>query len=498
MKPEETVRPTDYGTDIATHDETGVATSFHPDTGRRMKKMAVIVGAVLVAGFIGVRVDRFFKDRAVSGATEQSAAAHIPVDVIEAAPVAAAQRFTLPGQTSAWHASTIYARVNGFVGKWYSDIGDNVHKGQVLALIETPDLDAQLAAARAQLNAARAQVESRKAEAEFARTTYDRWRDSPKGVVSEQERAQKHADYDSAVAHLESAKADVALDQARVEQYLAMSQFKQVTAPFDGVITERHIDIGNLVTAGSTSATTPLYVLTQNNPMRVFVDVPQSAAADMTDLPAEVRPVNGTGEVYTAKVTRTSEALEQRSRTLRVEVDLDNAQQKLVPGMYVTVGFGLPPKGAVQIPAAALTFRAGGAQVARVDKNDRVTFQHVTIARDDGNVVELGSGVSPGDRLALNVSSQVMEGDQVQPKLVDTPASNPAAPSAQTVVPPASNPAAPSVPTVVRPASAAAPPSAQTVVRPASAASLSVSAAGDSLAPVAPVVPRSAAAVRQW
>jgi RND family efflux transporter MFP subunit len=422
MKPEETVRSTDYGNDIAVHDESAVSTDFHPDTGRRIKKMAVIFVGVLVAGFIVVRVDRFLKDRSVSGETERAATARVPVDVIEARPVGSAQRFVLPGQTAAWHSSTIYARVNGFVGQWYSDIGDTVHKGQVLALIETPDLDAQLTGARAQLNAAKAQVSVRKAEAEFANTTYERWRDSPKGVVSDQEREQKHADHDSAVARLESAKADVALDQAHVDQYVAMSQFKQVTAPFDGVVTERHIDIGNLVTAGSTSATTPLYVLTQNNPMRVFVDVPQSAAADLAQNPSpvEVRTSSGAGRVYTAKMTRTSEALDPKSRTLRVEVDLDNPQQSLVPGMYVNVGFALRPKGAVEIPAAALTFRAGGAQVARVDGNDRVSFQRVTIARDDGNVVEVGSGVSAGDRLALNVSSQVLDGDRVQPKLVES------------------------------------------------------------------------------
>lgn len=441
MKPQQTVRQTDYGEDIAVHDESAVSTEFHPDTGRRMKKVALIFAGALIVGFIVVRADRFIKDRSVAGETERTASARVPVDVIEAQPVAAAQRFALPGQTAAWHASTIYARVNGFVGKWFADIGDTVKKGQVLATIETPDLDAQLAAARAQLNAAHAQVESRKAEADFAKTTYDRWRDSPKGVVSEQEREQKRADYDTAIAHLKSAEADVALDQARVDQYVALAQFKQVTAPFDGVVTERHIDIGNLVTAGSTNATTPLYVMTQNNPMRVFVDVPQSAAADLTSnqLPVEVRAANGSGKVYTAKVARTSEALDQRSRTLRVEVDLDNAQQTLVPGMYVTVGFGLPPKGAVEIPAAALTFRAGGVQVARVDKNDRVSFQHVTIARDDGNVVELGSGVSAGDRLALNVSSQVLEGDQVQPKLVESPAPGTHASSAPSAGPAAAS-----------------------------------------------------------
>jgi RND family efflux transporter MFP subunit len=422
MKPEDTVRPSDYGTDLAVHENSAVSTEFHPDTGLRIRKVAVILAVLLVVAFSIVRVDRFFKDRSVAGETDRAATARAPVDVIEAHAVGSAQRFVLPGQTAAWHASTIYARVNGFVGKWYADIGDSVHKGQTLALIETPDLDAQLTAARAQLNAAHAQVLARKAEADFAKTTYDRWRDSPQGVVSDQEREQKHADYDSAVARLESAKADVALDQAHVEQYVAMSEFKEVTAPFDGVITERHIDIGNLVTAGSTSATTPLYVMTQNNPMRVFVDVPQSAAADLgeSQSPVEVRPSSGSGQTYTARVARTSQALDQSSRTLRVEVDLDNPKQTLVPGMYVKVGFALQPKGAVEIPAAALTFRAGGAQVARVDNSDRVTFRHVTIARDDGNMVELDSGVSPGDRLALNVSSQVLEGDRVQPKLIAT------------------------------------------------------------------------------
>jgi RND family efflux transporter MFP subunit len=215
------------------------------------------------------------------------------------------------------------------------------------------------------------------------------------------------------------------LDQAHVDQYIALAQFKRVTAPFDGVVTERHIDIGNLVTAGSTSATTPLYVVTQNNPMRVFVDVPQSAAADLTQNQSavEIRNSSGPGQVYTAKVTRTSQAMDSQSRTLRVEVDLDNAQQTLVPGMYVKVGFALQPKGVVEVPAAALTFRAGGAQVARVDASGRVSFRHVTIARDDGNVVELASGVSAGDRLALNVSSQILDGDFVQPELIDAPAS---------------------------------------------------------------------------
>ena len=408
-------RDTDYAEDITSTEAQDVSTSFDPNTGKRMKKAALIFAVVLAVAFLAVRLDKFFKERSIANAAEQQSAAPHLVDVVTAEPVGAVQRMTLPGQTAAWHSSTIYARVNGYVGKWFVDIGDHVKKGQVMALIETPDLDAQLAGARAQLQAAQAQVLVRKAQAEFAKSTYDRWRDSPKGVVSEQEREQKHADYDSAEATLKSAEADVTLDQSRVNQYVALSEFKQVTAPYDGIVSQREIDIGNLVTAGSTSATTPLYVMTQNDPMRVFVDVPQSAAADLMEgkIPVDVRVPGHEGQSYAGSVTRTAQALNQQARTLRVEVDIPNGQSTLVPGMYVKVGFGLQPKGLVQVPAAALIFRANGPQVARVDKSGHLSFRDVTIARDDGNAVELGSGVRPGDELALNVSSQISDGELV-------------------------------------------------------------------------------------
>ena len=392
------------------------STTFDPDTGRRLKKGMIIFVVVLVVAFIAVRVDRFFKDRSVAADTQQSSSAPPLVDTVQATPVGAVQRLSLPGQTAAWHSSTIYARVNGYVSKWFVDIGDHVHKGQVMALIETPDLDAQLAGSRAGLQAAEAQVLVRRAQAEFAKSTYERWRDSPKGVVSEQEREQKHSDFDSAAASLKSSEAEVALDRAHVNQYVAMAEFKRVTAPYDGTVSQRDIDIGNLVTAGSTSSTTSLYVVTQNDPMRVFVDVPQSAAPDLMEghIAAEVQVPGSAGRTYSGSVTRTSGAINQQARTMRVEVDIPNAQQTLVPGMYVKVGFGLQPKGLVQVPAAALIFRATGPEVARVDKNNHITFRSVTIARDDGNTVELGSGVEPGDNLALNISAQIADGELVQ------------------------------------------------------------------------------------
>lgn len=408
-------RDTDYAHDVSEAGSHAVSIQFEPGTARRMKRGASVFVVLLALAFCGVRLDRHFSDRNIARAADRAFSDPPPVDVIEAKAVGAVQRLSLPGQTAAWHASTIYARVNGYVAKWFVDIGDHVKKGQVLAILDTPEVDAQLAAARAQLKADEAQVLVRRSEAEFSKSTYDRWRDSPKGVVSEQERESKRADYESAVARLKSADAQVALDQARDSQYAALSEYKQVTAPFDGVVTERHIDIGNLVTAGSTTATTPLYVVTQNDPMRVFVDVPQSAAAELMQdaLPVAIQTTDSQSHAYAGKVTRTAQTINVQARTLRVEVDIANADQHLVPGMYVKAAFNLPPRGLVEVPAAALLFRAGGPQVARVDREGKISFRNVTIARDDGNLVELGSGVSPGDKLAVNVSSQIGEGELV-------------------------------------------------------------------------------------
>jgi len=415
------IEETDYEDDVAADDKHAtthsVSTEFESGTAGRLRKAGIIVACVLVVALLIVRVVGFFHEHALAGEARSAATTPQTVDVIIAAPVGAAQHFALPGQTVAWHASTIYARVNGYVASWVVDIGDHVHAGQIMATIDTPELDAELAAARAQVQAGRAQVEVRKAEANLAKTTYERWRDSPDGVVSAQEREEKQASFGTANAQLQQSHAQVALDQARVDQYTALSAYKQVRAPFDGTITQRNIDIGNLVTAGSTTATTPLYVMTQNDPMRVMMEVPQSAAADLMQgqLPVTITGSGGGQALtYKGKVTRTAEALNAQARTLQVEVDIPNAAGHWVPGMYVTASFDLPPRGLVQVPAAALLFRANGAQVASVDSQGRIVMHDVAIARDDGSVVELSSGVRPGDRLVLNLSSQIEPGDRVE------------------------------------------------------------------------------------
>jgi RND family efflux transporter MFP subunit len=397
----------------AEHDE--VSTSFDPETGRRTKRAVGIAAAFLVLCCAVVIVVRLFHAHTVAAAGETAYSTPPPVDVVIARPAAVGQDLVLPGETAAWYETTIYARVNGYVAKWLVDIGDHVKKGQLLATIETPELDAELQAAQAQLKASEAQVDARKAEAEFSKTTNERWRDSPKGVVSEQERESKKADYESSEARLYAANAQVKLDKSKVDQYSALAEFKQVRAPYDGTITERKIDIGNLVTAGSGSTTTPMYRMAQTDPLRIFVDVPQSAAGELMNagVPAEIRATGAVGGVFSGKIARSAESINAQARTMRVEVDMPNANHALVPGMYVNIAFRLPPRGLVEVPAAALIFRASGAQVAQVDANGKIRFADVVIARDNGSVVELASGARSGDKLVLNISSQIAAGQTV-------------------------------------------------------------------------------------
>jgi RND family efflux transporter MFP subunit len=404
-----------YPDEVSREEHDQVSTNFDPETGRRTKSAVIIAGAFLLLCCVVVVTLRLFHAHSVAKAGETAYATPPPVDVVIAQPATAGQDLVLPGETAAWYETTIYARVNGYVAKWLVDIGDHVNKGQLLATIETPELDAELQAARAQLKASEAQVEARKAEADFSKTTNERWRDSPKGVVSEQEREAKKADYESSEARLYAANAQVNLDKAKVDQYNALAEFKLVKAPFDGTITERKIDIGNLVTAGSGTTTTPLYRMAQTDPLRIFVDVPQSASGELMNsgVPAEIRATGAVGGVFAGKIARSAESINAQARTMRVEVDMPNANHALVPGMYVNVAFRLPPRGLVEVPAAALIFRASGTQVAHVDATGKIQFDNVVIARDNGSLVELASGVRPGDKLVLNISSQIASGQTV-------------------------------------------------------------------------------------
>jgi RND family efflux transporter MFP subunit len=395
--------------------------------GHTLRRAAIAVAVVLLLAFLIVHFTKSHTEHGLAHETRDAANSKPMVDVVIVHGASSgAGGLTLPGETAAWYESTIYARVSGYVAKWYVDIGDQVKSGQLLALIDTPELDAELLAARAKLQVSQAQVRVKQADAAFAASTYARWRDSPKGVVSEQEREDKKAGDFSALAQLEAARAQVNADQADVDRLTAFEQFKHVTAPYAGTIVERRIDIGNLVTAGSSNSTTSLYRIVQDDPIRVFVDVPQSASPDLmkVGVPAKIFTNDLSGPSIAARITRTSDAIDPKARTFRAELDIPNPDRRLVPGLYVQVGFQLQNSGMSQVPAAALVFSAEGPKVAVVTGDGTVRFQSVTIGRDDGDKVELSSGVSDGDRLVLNISNQIVAGEKVRVSSDEPPGSS--------------------------------------------------------------------------
>jgi RND family efflux transporter MFP subunit len=389
-------------------------------TGRFVTIFAIAVMAALLVGFLIVQRLRAHNQQALEDQTQTNAAAAPAVDVVHAERAPSSRALELPGETRGWYQTTLYARVPGYLAKWIVDIGDKVHAGQLLCRIDTPDLDAQLAAAQAHLKASAAQVEVEKANVALAKTTYDRWWQAPANIVSDQERQEKKSGWEAATARLDAANAQVKLDQAEVDRLNALEGFKAVTAPFDGVITARRIDIGDLVTAGSTTNNTSLYSLAQIDRIRVFVDVPQDAAMQIaTGTAAQITSADLNGHNFEGKVARTSSAIDPASRTMNVEVDLDNPQLVLVPGMYVRVNFKLHQPRWVQVPASAIMFRSKGPQVAVVTEAGEVRFQDISIVEDQGDVVFVGSGVEPGDRVALNISNQIGEGEKVDVHEID-------------------------------------------------------------------------------
>ena len=390
-------------------------------TGAKIARITAVIVIALGVGFFFVHRAKNEAEARLADATTNETTEAPAVNVFTVTPSAGTQSLKLPGETAAWNETAIYARVNGYVAKWFADIGDSVTAGQTLALIDTPELDAELLAAKAKLNASIAQVAVKQARADFAVTTDQRWRESPKGVVSDQERESKKAGSAEAIAELNSAHAQVMLQQADVDRLTALTQFKEVKAPFDGTIVQRQIDLGNLVTAGSTANTTSLYRLSEDSPMRIYVFAPQSAAPQLKPgTTAVITSTDQPGLRLNGKVARTARAINPVSRTIRIEIDVPNTDRSLVPGMYVQTDFELTGGAPIQIPAAALLYRSGGPQVAVVEPTGAVSFRDVAIASDDGNVVSIGSGLSIGDKVALNLSSQIAAGAKVRPNADDT------------------------------------------------------------------------------
>jgi RND family efflux transporter MFP subunit len=391
---------------------------------------ALAAAAAAVAGGMAVR---WRNEVAVKHWT---AAQAVPlVSFVMPRPEGEASRLILPGDIEAWFDAPTYARVNGYLKAWYFDFGAHVKGGQVLAEIEAPELDASYAAAKARLANSKAVVNVREAELEFAKTTYERWRNSPKGVVSVQETQAKKGDFDSATARLNAALADVNVAQGEVDRLAALENFKRVVAPFDGVVTERNTDVGALINAGSGvggGSGPVLFRVADVHKMRIFVQVPQRLSANIREgQKAELRLPQFPDKTFEANVATTARAINQSARTLLVELHAGNPNGVLQPGSYTEVHFNLPPDpNVLSIPTSALIFRQNGLEAAVIGEDNRIVLKKISIGRNLGSTVEVLSGLAPGDRVVISPPDSLASGDTVRIGSETGPSGNGSAPHA--------------------------------------------------------------------
>ncbi len=321
----------------------------------------------------------------------------------------------LPGTVQAFQQASIYARTNGYVKKWNADIGDLVHEGDTLAEIDTPEVDQQLTQAKATSEQARAAVA-------IAQLAADRWNAMVKAkAVSQQEADERNST-------LAQAKATLDADLANVGQLAAQENFKHIVAPFTGTITYRNIEVGNLVTAptgsnANTSGTTELYRIAQTDPLRVYVDVPESSTRAISPgVEADLHVADYPDRVFHGEVARSAGALDATSRTLKTEIRVANPDGALLPGAFAEVRLNLVDGApAILIPANTLIVNSSGTQVALIenlDGQDKVHFMPVKVGRDFGTEVEILQDVKEGDRLVANPAADLSEGAIVVAKPV--------------------------------------------------------------------------------
>ena len=308
----------------------------------------------------------------------------------------------LPGNVTAFFEAPIYARTSGYVKNWYTDIGTPVQMGQLLAEIETPEVDQQLRQAQADLATATA-------NSNIAAVTDARWQ----GLLVN--RAVSPQDADTRRATAQAAKATESSSRANVARLEELEGFKRLVAPFDGVVTARNTDIGALINAGQSSGT-QLFRVADTTRLRIYVQVPeQYAPLIKPDLEAQLQFNEHQGVDYPAKVVRTAQALDPTLRTLQVELQVDNKKGELFPGAYAEVHFKLPSNAqTIRVPATALVFRAAGLQVATVEQGDVVKLHTVTQGRDFGTMVELLNGLSANDVIIVNPPDSVTDGEKVR------------------------------------------------------------------------------------
>jgi len=313
------------------------------------------------------------------------------------------QEIVLPGNMFAYVDSPIYARTDGYLEKWYFYIGAHVKKGQLLATISSPEVDQQLAHARAELA-------TTTANAVYAKQQAKRYTDLlASNAVTQQ-------DTENFVTQAASSETLVRSAQANVQRLQQLTGFEKVYAPFDGVITARGVDIGTLISAGSGAGGREMFHMADEHIMRVYVNIPQVDAPNTTPgTPADLTLNEYPGRRFTGKVVRTSNAIDPSSRTLLVEVDVPNPQRLLVPGAFTQVHFRVKvPQRTLVIPVSALMFRQEGLRVATVVNGNKAKLVPITIGQDDGRVVQVTQGLEPSDLVVQNPPDALVDGETVR------------------------------------------------------------------------------------
>src|SRR6266851_4538334 len=372
--------------------------------GKRSRKSWLIL-AIAVIAVAGLLMSGIWS-RVKAGATLRAETAQVAltaVSVVSPKQTAPTQEIILPGNVQPFITSPIYARTNGYLKKWYVDIGARVKQGQLLAVIETPEVDQQLQQARSNLATAKANLEL----ASITKTRY-------LGLLKSNAVSQQDAD--NAVGTYNANKAIVEADQAAVDQYAALASFEKVYAPFDGIVTSRNTDIGDLINSGSGGGVkTDLFHIAQPGKLRVYVNVPEEYSRGIkVGMTADLSLAEFPDRTFRGTLVRTSEAITVTTRTLLIEIDLDNPAGTLLTGSYAEVHLAVPAQSStLLLPVNTLLFRSEGLRVGVV-KDGKVALTAVTPGHDFGNQIEIVSGLKPGDQVIINPPDSLITGQQVQ------------------------------------------------------------------------------------
>ncbi len=378
----------------------------------RLVAMGAVGVAILAAAFVIAWLPkRAAEEELRKGKTEEQASV-TRVQVVAPKVVASDKALRLSASVMPLEQTTVYARVPGYVRKWHVDLGDKVTEGQLMAEIDTPETDQQLAQGRAQLAQVEAQLAQAKANRGFSSSNLDRYAIlTPQGVATKQDLEQKQAQLLVDEAAVKAGEAAINAQQANVRRLVETKSFARITAPFAGTVNARTIERGSLA-----STTTPLFRLSSSDPVRVMVDVPQNVApAIATGLVANLTVREYGARKFEGKVARSSGVLDPQVRTMKTEIRIPNPKGELIPGMYGELFLSLPTAHEVlEIPSTALSTDASGVRVATVTPEGTIHLVPVVIERDTGAAIELASGLTPGSKVVKLFSVALVEGKQVE------------------------------------------------------------------------------------